>query len=88
MGTSFKWALFFGAPGTNIHSDINLILVRKGAESAPPSTFLCLAQNPLYLTNRRVSTFPIYLLGLRICKKKSFWIWGVCAPGSRSNAKI
>ena len=49
-----------------------------GAESAPPSTFLYLAQKPLYLINRRLSTFPIYLLGLRICKKNRFR-YGVCA---------
>ena len=31
----------------------------------PPSTFLYLAQTPLYFMNRHLSTFPIYLLGLR-----------------------
>ncbi len=41
----------------------------RGGEIRPPSTFLYLAQKPLYLINHRLSTFPIYLLGLRICKK-------------------
>ena len=69
--------------------EIKLTLFRAGgAESAPPSTFLYLAPKLLYLINRRLSTFPIYLLGLRICKKNSFWIWGVRAPGSQSNTKI
>ena len=50
----------------------------RGGGFRPPSTFLYLAQKPLYLINRRLSTFPIYLLGLRICKKNCFG-YGVCA---------
>ena len=58
---------------------ILLTLFREGGtESAPPSTFLYLAQKTLYLINRRSSTFPVYLLGLRICKKNRFG-YGECA---------
>ena len=50
---------------------IVLTLFRAGGLSDPPllDIFLYLAQKPLYLINPRLSTFPVYLLGLRICKK-------------------
>ena len=59
----------------------------RGGGIRPPSTFLYLAQKALYLINPCLPTFPIYLLGLWICKKNSFWIWDMSAPGSRSNTK-
>ena len=67
---------------------VNPIPGERGGIRLPPSKFLCLAQKPLYLTNRCLSTFPIHVSGLRLCTKKPFCIWGVRAPGSQSNAKI
>ena len=50
----------------------------RGALRASCGSFLYLVQKPLYLINHRLSTFLIYLLGLRICKKNRLR-YGVCA---------
>ena len=63
---------FLQKPGHLVNRIILLVILtlfRAGGRNPPPSTFLYLAQKPLYFINGHLSTFPIYLLGLRICKK-------------------